>query len=322
MPILLDDLIAQLPSDTAERVRKAKDQFNTRVREALRQETRLSLRRRDDPDEGTERIINVPIAVVPGRPEGLQQADRQSIEDKYRLPILLAPYRQVLTALRDNGAAAVEHLIPALRAEPMAQALLDGRESHIEPTRAYADFLLTKLTEFNLTHFILQINEDVLGVYTYRVHDRFDDPNPRINLYWGIIGLIARDKGISVEGLTCAVLAHELSHAYTHVGSDANGKFWGSNDFAMSEHELKEGLAQFYTSQTCKRFVDTAPEVPIAFGTLLFEQPDAYLTHERWVKSSPEEVRLAMLETRTSGKPGTLSQFEARLGGARTWFHR
>jgi hypothetical protein len=48
MPILLTDLIKKLPSDTPDRVRASKERFNTRIREALRRETRLSLNRRKD----------------------------------------------------------------------------------------------------------------------------------------------------------------------------------------------------------------------------------------------------------------------------------
>jgi hypothetical protein len=84
MPILLKELIERLPSDTPEKVRKARDKFNSRVREALRQETRLAFRRRDNPNDRQEKTTNVPIAVVAGLPDALRPAEQQSIEDKYR----------------------------------------------------------------------------------------------------------------------------------------------------------------------------------------------------------------------------------------------
>jgi hypothetical protein len=316
MPILLEDLIYQLPSDTAERVAKAKDRFNTRVREALRQETRLVFRRRDDPNEQHQKTTNVPISVVPGLPDTLQPAERQLIDDKFRLAILLAPHRDVLTALRDNGAAAVKLLIPALRKEPLAQNLLNGGEHHIESARDYADFILKKLSEFELTKFILRVDSDVLGVYRYRVHEYYDEPDPKIELYWGIIGLVARDLSVSVEELTCVVLAHELAHAYSHVGTDADDHSWGTGNFSKSQHELVEGLAQFYTLRVGKRLEESSPGVISAFDALLPHQPEAYHTHQQWKESTPEAVRLAMLETRRFRTPGTLEQFMACLDDA------
>jgi hypothetical protein len=240
---------------------------------------------------------------------------------KYQLAILLAPYRDVLTALRDNGAAAVKHLIPALRKEPLAQGLLDGGEHHIEPTRAYADFILKKLSEFELTKFILRVNKDVLGVYRYRVHEHYDEPDPKIELFWGVIGLVARDLSVGVEDLTCVVLAHELAHAYSHVGSDADDHSWGTANFSGSQHELVEGLAQFYTLRVCKRLGDSSPGVMAAFTALLPHQPEAYHTHQQWKDSTPEGVRLAMLETRRLPTAGTLEQFRACLDDAQKRMH-
>ena len=45
VPIYLTELIEKLPSDTAERVKRAKDKHNVRIREALRHETGLKLTR-------------------------------------------------------------------------------------------------------------------------------------------------------------------------------------------------------------------------------------------------------------------------------------
>jgi hypothetical protein len=243
MPILLQELIQALPSDSPERVRKAKERFNARVRDSLRRETRLSLHRRTNQQTKDDEIVNVPILVVAGLPEPLLPLDRQSIEDKHRLSILLGPYRHTLMALRDNGATALDRLIPAMEAEPLARVLLDGRHNNIKPVGVYADFLLRKLSEFELAKFILRVNDDVLGVYRYRLHQYYDDPEPKIELYWGVIGLVARDLDVTVEDLTCVVLAHELSHAYTHVGSDAEDHSWSSDYFSKSAHDLKEGLS-------------------------------------------------------------------------------
>jgi len=312
MPILLHDLVEKLPSDTEDRVRRAKERFNERIREALRRETRLSLYRgtgdgRTKPDDA----VQISIFVEAGLPEALLPTDKQTIEDKYRLAILLGPHRERLTALRDSGKSVVEYLLPVLRKD--GKELLDGREIHLTTASDYADHLLEKLNEFQLTNFILEVNEDVLGGYRYRVHKGYDDPKPRIQLYWGVIGLVAQDLGITLEDLTGVVLAHELSHAYSHVGSDADDHCWATDLFAVSDHELKEGLAQYYTMRVCQRIEKLHPTLLKAFEKLLLHQPPAYRTHAEWENATAERVRLAMLETRRTHVHGTLKEFKARL---------
>src|ERR1700738_2722107 len=101
MSILISDLIKQLPPDTEERVKKTKDRWNTRIREALRRETRLSLHRRDKYTQDKDEIISVPILVCAGLPESLWPSDNK-ISDEHEQALLLAPYRQIITALRDS----------------------------------------------------------------------------------------------------------------------------------------------------------------------------------------------------------------------------
>ena len=94
-----------------------------------------------------------------------------------------------------------------------------------------------------------------------------------------MIGLIAQILGLDTEDLTVIVLAHELAHAYTHRAQDIDGKAWDTTGFAKSGHDLKEGLAQYYTAQVCDRLAASAPNVKIAYETLLRFQPPAYHTH-------------------------------------------
>lgn len=317
MPILLEDLIKQLPSDTEEKVKKAKDDFRESVRHALRAETRFYFRRRTDARDGRDENITVPIVLRPGLPEALLPKEKQSIDEKYRLSIVLAPYRQILVELRNSSRSAVEKLIPALQKDPVPAALLDGREKHLAPVWQYADALLRKLNEFELTRFILRVNSDVLGIYQYRVDKLWDNPEPRIELYWGIVGLVARDLGVEVEDLTRVMLAHELAHAFTHVGTDADDHRWNTNHFAASAHELKEGLAQYYTRLVCDRLRDEAPGAIRAYDVLLPQQPPAYQVHKEWERANPEHVRLAMLKTRRCGGAATLVQFAIFLRDAR-----
>jgi hypothetical protein len=314
MPILLNDLISKLPSETEDKVRRAKERFNERIREALRRETRLSLYRgAGDGREKRDDVIQVPISIDPGLPEALVPSDKQKIEDKYHLAILLGPHRERLTQLRDSGKSVAENLLPLLQKDLKATALLNGGDAHVKAASDYADFLLRKLNEFQLTDFILQVNEDVLGDYSYKVHRAYDEPKPKIRLFWGVIGLVAQDLGVKVEDLAGVVLAHELGHAYTHVGSDADDHCWSSALFSASEHELKEGLAQYYTLRVCLRLKEFHPALLAAYEALLPHQPAAYQVHTVWNDATAERVRLAMLETRRSRYKGTLKDFKGRL---------
>jgi hypothetical protein len=67
---------------------------------------------------------------------------------------------------------------------------------------------------------IKEIEEDILGVYI------FSGPRtPRIEIYWLAQALVAAMIGARIEDLTVVTLAHELAHAYTHVGTKTQFSF-------------------------------------------------------------------------------------------------
>jgi hypothetical protein len=303
MPILLQDLIHQLPPDTEERVRKARDRFNGRLRDALRRETRLSFHR-DDAN------INVPVQLLGGLPEPLQPRDKQLVPDQFKIALLLSPFRNDLVALRQGGANVLAGLFKAISLDDQT-ADLRGGESSVRTAVEWAGHLLSILDQFRLSAQILSVNSDVLGVYRYKVRkpDYPDEPEPHIELYWGVIGLVARDIGVSLEDLTAVVLAHELAHAYTHVGSDADDHWWRTRSFQAAADDLKEGLAQFYGLMACKRLDEASPGPVAAFQELLKHQPAAYTMHKKWESYSPERIRLAMLRIRRSATEAYASVF-------------
>jgi hypothetical protein len=160
----------------------------------------------------------------------------------------------------------------------------------------------------SLTGFILRVNEDVLGIYEY------GNAEPKIELYWGIIGLVARDLDVGVEDLTCVVFAHELAHAFTHVGSDANHVCWDSVQFQNTAHSVKEGLAQYFTELVCRHIkVRGAHE---AYERLLEQQPEAYRVQVGW-EAKPENVRFALMKMRRARmQERSLTLFEQFLDEA------
>lgn len=167
------------------------------------------------------------------------------------------------------------------------------------------------------------IREDVLGVYRFNPPTQpsggdTDDANARIELFWGVIGLVSRLLGVSLEGLTVKVLAHKLARAYTHVGADADGRRWGTTAFQRTDRALLEGLAQYCTCRVLERLGKQAPGAMDAYEKLLPHQPEIYRTHLGWLeRHSPEEVREAMLSIRCR-EAGSLAEFEWLLGESRT----
>ena len=191
----------------------------------------------------------------------------------------------------------------------------------------FAERLLQESATFNLAQWILDVDEDVLGTYRYYLPDPRHPSQRRrqdswIELYWAVIGLFARLLVVSIEDLTVVVMAHELAHAYTHRGTDIDGLAWSPEDFAGTEHGLKEGLAQQYASAVCQRLALAAPNAKGAFDRLIEQQPEAYKTHKPWAKKSqPEELRLAMLQVRRAGA-GTLEEFNGYRKKARESLRR
>lgn len=169
--------------------------------------------------------------------------------------------------------------------------------------------------------------QDDLGCYFYSVPDpskpwKSERRESYIELYWAVIGLVARAIGTDVEDLAVVVLAHELAHAYTHVGCDIDGESWSSSAFCAADRALTEGLAQYYTFRVCDKIKMQLPGVLGAFDTLLQEQPKPYQAHRPWLQdNTPEQVRLAMLQTRRNGT-GKVRDFEASLGQAKDSLRR
>jgi hypothetical protein len=165
---------------------------------------------------------------------------------------------------------------------------------------------LAALQQFDIAKHVLSVNADVLGAFFY-------DPSEggggyrrnyktRIALYWGVLGLIAARLEVPVESLTAKVLAHELAHAYTHLGFDRDGRRWTGQGFAKSDHNVKEALAQYYTARCLERISERFPGPYDAYLKLLPYQPEAYQKHVVWLdKSSPELVGAMLAALRRNG---------------------
>ena len=217
------------------------------------------------------------------------------------LALLIAPYRLTIRQTR-HGLGIIDGLAVRLKSSEAGEALVRDRDQHIAPIISLLDDLLHRSDGVDLVQMILSINADVLGAYIFdwpRDSTFHAEKASRIEIYWQVIGLFANELKVSVAELTTVVLAHEQAHAYTHLGSDANGHSWQTQSFARSDLGLVEGLAQYYTEQIVEKLSKQHPGTKPAYLRLLEKQPPDYHTHRLWIDhSTPEAVRIAMLEER------------------------
>jgi len=314
MPIHIKDLLKQIPSETEQVVARTKTRFNNAVRQMLRQETGLRLvtgRGSEDESQESHAIRIFIEAGVPAEMEYLEFDD-----DKW-LAILLAPWRAELHVLQDSAGAIGVGLIEQLPAEIVGDGPHAGIGLKLNDVAGFAEHLLQISTSIDLVKELHAIDDDILGQYRFGPNRQNQD-TASIHLYWGVIGLVARVLGVSVEGLTIKVLAHELAHAYTHLGADIDGHRWDTNDFGNAQRAVKEGLAQFYTRQLLARLSSRMPEAEMAYKTLLPHQPRDYQVQERWIAegATAEHVRLAMVLFRRS-RQSSLARFQEFLEQAK-----
>src|SRR5438874_9579187 len=100
--------------------------------------------------------------------------------------------------------------------------------------------------------------------------------------------MIAAMLDVTIEDLTLVVLAHELTHGYTHIGRDIDGIQWNDRAFGTSDPMIVEGLAQFYTHVLTERMAARNPGPHMAYTKLLTIQSGPYHAHLDWLA---DEVR-------------------------------
>jgi hypothetical protein len=262
------------------RVEKSVKEANTQLREALRSETGLKLS-----NEKTRQ--NVPVRVAEGIPECLM--DVLKVDDD-----LLDLYLDL--AIFKSAAKGIELFLPKYeyleKWEPLATGI--ARKDEFDNSRESLEKLITELEKLNPLEKIWEINQDVLGTYFFH--------QGRIEIYWIPIGLIAADLDISPESLTQVVVAHELAHAYTHLGFDIDEQSWNTDHFAKTSLDVVEGVAQFFTEAVCRRLRHRWPDAIDAYDALLTKQTGPYKVHLDWIKGDDavgEAVRNALIQFRS-----------------------
>ena len=183
-------------------VEVAAKQWNTALRDLLRAETGLKIS-----IAGDTRTVSVRVF------DGMPPPFAQAISDFDELEWLLL-HRPAVEAVA-FGAHFME-LHEAKVRSAWGDAAGPSDSIDIRKVRETACAWLKRLDQMHALERIFDIREDVLGAYYFRI--------PEIRLYWVVIGIVARVLAVSVEALTVVVLAHELAHAYTHLGLDIDNE--------------------------------------------------------------------------------------------------
>ena len=277
-----EEALALASPGIRESVLRTYKQWNTILRDYLRNEMALRLSVGND-------MRSVPVRIVGGMPVPFAEVMRE-----FRGLEWLLLNRPAIAAT-SAGTLFMAQQVDAVRRIWGDKA---GSSTQDELIRVHktADVWLEALDKVEAVDKIVGINEDVLGAYFFRV--------PEIRLYWVVIGITARALGVSAEALTIVVLAHELAHAYTHLGRDIDSQRWDTERFAATELDIVEGLAQFYTSVLCRRLDQRMPAALKAYEVLLEKQSGPYRAHEAWVEDhaqAGEIVRVSMIECRSQG---------------------
>ena len=319
MPRKLIDILDLIGGDTEQQVENADVRWKKDLREQVKSLTGFKLNYHAD-----GRAIQglVPVSLRPGLPAPLELLMNEELPDDDRWAIeLIGAWRERIEAL----AVSSNQFAPLIKGlsdletwserASQYQQTLENVQQMTEQMRGYA--VMAKLLKR-----MMAIEDDILGAYFYQEHPTLFGTSPRkmkIELYWLVIGSVARMIGATVEGLTAVVLAHEMAHAYTHVGRDIDGKCWESS-FANADRAVKEGLAQFYTHLTMNKMKeqgDTA--LWDAYTRLLNYQEGPYLGHLDWVAGcSPEVMRDALIKTRRSNQVATIDEFHRVLRSSAT----
>lgn len=270
-----------------ETVTRAVSTWNQRIRNRLSAELAFQLKGRQ-----------VPIKVVDGLPAPLSQVLEPA--DSLAEIVLNQPLlRGVVT-----GTRFMESARDGVRGQT-GKIVGPASLAEIKRVRETAEAWLRLVREHDLSEALGGINEDVLGAYYFHRHE--------VGIFWMAIGLFSALYEISVDALTIVVLAHELAHAYTHLGYDIDDFDWPTNEFASTDIAVVEGLAQYYAEVVCKNLASQMPEAIGAFRVLLEHQHEVYRTHRRWVdendRNSGEIIRMSLVECRRSEKMMGRSDF-------------
>jgi len=132
---------------------------------------------------------------------------------------------------------------------------------------------------------------DVLGDY--------NSSQRKITLFDDLIALASISLDVTPTALSTVVLMHELAHAMTHLGKDADGAIWEHFSIA-SEHD-KELFAQIYSHLY---FVETGDiDHADIMRRLCDSQPEQYSSWKSLANETRGEINRRLLSARKQAPP-------------------
>lgn len=279
MSTTFEELVAQLPPNIEADVDAAVKRWNRPIRELVRAE--MGVRSREE-----DRTAIITIEVTPGLPKSLENARLRNFT-----PLMqqLAAQYNVLCALVDS----TEEMYGITRTSPLSSCI-DLVSPSDERALTVVNELAQRLLEISvegrsILAQLLAVQEDVLGSY--------HSGRGQVKVYWKVVGVFAHFfLHVPVDTLACVILAHELAHAYSHLGLDIDGDMW--QGFQRSDLWVIEGIAQYYTARVSQRLTRQFPGMNVAYESLLRHQVGPYKVHEAWMDLAPEIFRSALLEVR------------------------
>jgi len=308
------ELIEQAGGTAKEAVEAAKTRYLDQVRGILRDLTRLKFTDR----QGVEsQHTSVPIRVVPGLPEPLESMANERLPSGEQWGIeTIGLWAQDIKTLQ-AVASRLKPLITTLSEIPAWKPRSEDYAHKLDGASILARQLEEYAAKAELLKRITQINKDILGVYMPTA--RLIPDRGQIEIYWVVIGAVARLIGVDTEALAVVVIAHELAHAYTHLGLDSNGSRWEDN-FWNCDRGILEGLAQYYTHMTAQAMKEERgyDKVWTAYDRMTQLQREnkatLYVNHLAWVNDiSPEAMRFALLDLRRGHIDGDFEYFSKIL---------
>lgn len=277
------DVLAGYDPDIQGYVERAFKQWNLIIRDYLRTEMALRLSVGDDTQA-------VPVRVVGGLPCPFEAVVEGNLSDIW---LLLNGPRITQTV---EGLQLMQRFYDQLAGHATLQPSPATKEE-VQHVSVYAQRLARLIQNLPLVSRVREIDQDILGAYFFRT--------PKIDLYWMVIGIVAAMLGVNVEALTVVVVAHELAHAYTHLGRDIDGDRWDTEAFARADLDIVEGLAQFYTGVVCDKLDQRMPAAKLAYDRLLELQAAPYSVHRDWTQQNEaggEIVRVSMIQARSNSE--------------------
>lgn len=263
-----------IPQDTIDSVDREQKRWRPALRKELEEETRLV---RVDGRIGKFSVdYGLPLPLA----ERLCLLSDDALRLLPRLPLILATREglSTLSRTRPHVAAVLQTPPETLDALGAAGSLVDKLVHELEVWKNRLEFGL--------------IEEDVLGSYWPQTRE--------IKLHALAICLFAALVNMPVDRMTVVVTAHEMAHAYTHIGQDIQHNIWDTEAFMRTSNYIREGLAQYIACKVCNKMDRRLPGCSFAFETLEKNQCGAYVVHRDWLnrRITSEEVRLAMLQVR------------------------